>query len=337
MNVQNAIQAIRDQKFQPIYLVLGTEEFLQKQVRQAFTDSLQLDVDDLNFAEFDMEEDSLDAILDEAESMPFFGDYRMIFVENPVILTAEKKSNAPEHNIDRFLTYLKEPVDTTILVFFAGYEKLDERKKITKQLKKNAEVIDVAPMDESQVRRFLQQTLDNDKMNMERNAFELFVRLTNANLTKAMRELKKLQLFAAQTKHITKKNVEDLVPKSLEDNVFELTNYVLQGKTTEALQLYEDLHIQGEETIKINAILISQIRIYLQTAILLKMGYQQGNITRSLNVHPYRVKLAIQQVRKMDIPTLTQLYDQLIENDYKIKTGQMNKEFLFQLFLLQAA
>lgn len=337
MNVQNALQTIHDQKFQSLYLVLGTEEYLQKQVRQAFTDSLQLDVDDLNFAEFDMEEDSLDTILDEAESMPFFGDYRMIFVENPFILTAEKKTNAPEHNIDRLISYLKNPVDTTILVFFADYEKLDERKKISKQLKKNAEVIDVAPMDESQVRRFLQQTLDNDEINMERNAFELFIRLTDANLTKVMKELKKLQLFAVQSKQITKKDVEELVPKSLEDNVFELTNYVLQGKTADALQLYGDLHVQGEETIKINAILISQIRIYLQTAILLNMGYQQGNITRSLNVHPYRVKLAIQQARKMEIQTLTHLYDELIENDYKIKTGQMDKEFLFQLFLLQAA
>lgn len=95
------------------------------------------------------------------------------------------------------------------------------------------------------------------------------------------------------------------------------------------------MHIQGEETIKINAILISQIRLYLQTAILLNLGYQQGNITKSLNVHPYRVKLAVQQVRKMDIQTLTRLYDELIENDYKIKSGQRDKEFLFQLFLLQ--
>ncbi|MDN6344236.1 MAG: DNA polymerase III subunit delta [Tetragenococcus koreensis] len=337
MNVQNALQAIHDQKFQSTYLVLGTEEYLQKQIRQAFIESLQLDVDDLNFAEFDMEEDTVDAILDEAESMPFFGDYRLIFVENPFILTAEKKANAPEHDVERLISYLKNPVDSTILVFFAEYVKLDERKKVSKQFKKYAEVIDVEPMNEAQVRRFLQQTLDNDQISMDRNAFELFIRLTDANLTKVMRELQKLQLFAAKTKHISQKDVEELVPKSLEDNVFDLTNYVLQGKTAEALQLYEDLHIQGEETIKINAILISQIRIYLQTAILLNMGYQQGNITRSLNVHPYRVKLAIQQVRKINIKTLTKLYDELIENDYKIKTGQMDKEFLFQLFLLKTA
>lgn len=49
------------------------------------------------------------------------------------------------------------------------------------------------------------------------------------------------------------------------------------------------------------------------------------------------MKLAIQQVRKIDSKILTRLYDELIENDYKIKTGQMDKEYLFQLFLLQAA
>lgn len=337
MNVQNALQIIYDQKFQAIYLVVGTEEYLQKQIHQAFLESLHLGVDDLNFAAFDLEENTVDEVLDEAESMPFFGDYRLIFVESPFILTAEKKTNAPEHDVERLVSYLKNPVDTTILVFFADYEKLDERKKVTKQLKKQAETIDVEPMSEAQLRRFLQQTLDNDGIDMDREAFELFIRLTDANLTKAMRELQKLQLFASKTKRIRKNDVENLVPKTLEDNVFDLTNYVLQGKTAEALQLYEDLHVQGEETIKINAILISQIRIYLQTAILLKMGYQQGNITRTLNVHPYRVKLAIQQVRKIDSKILTRLYDELIENDYKIKTGQMDKEYLFQLFLLQAA
>jgi DNA polymerase-3 subunit delta len=144
-------------------------------------------------------------------------------------------------------------------------------------------------------------------------------------LSKAMQELEKLRLYAGEQKRISKQAVEQLVPKSLEDNVFDLTNYVLQGKTEAALRLYDDLYIQGEETIKINAILISQIRLLLQTAILMKIGYQQGNIAETLKVHPYRVK------------DLAHLYDELIENDYLIKSGRMEKEFLFQLFVLKTA
>lgn len=289
----------------------------------------------MNFAQFDLEQDSLAMVLDEAQSIPFFDDYRLIFVENPFFLTAEKKNNAPEHNIDELLDYLKNPLETSILVFFAKYEKLDERKKVTKQMKKQATLIEVQPMKEADVRRYLQQTLDNEGLVMQREAFELFIRLTDVSLSKVMQELEKLRLYAGPEKRISQQAVEELIPKSLEHNVFDLTNYVLQGKTESALRLYEDLHIQGEETIKINAILISQIRLLLQTSILLKIGYQQGNIAETLKVHPYRVKLAIQQTRKLDQKLLAHLYDELIENDYLIKSGRMDKEFLFQLFILK--
>lgn len=36
MELQKALQEIRTKSLQPIYLVTGTEKFLQEQVRQAF-------------------------------------------------------------------------------------------------------------------------------------------------------------------------------------------------------------------------------------------------------------------------------------------------------------
>ena len=337
MSIQKNLQAIRAQQFQSIYLVLGTEDFLIQQVKEAFLTSLNVDQDDLNFAHFDLEQDSVDALLDEAQATPFFGDYRLIFAEHPFFLTAEKKNNAPEHDLERWLEYLKQPSDTSILVVFANYEKLDERKKVTKQIKKAAQIIEVQPMKEAEVRRYLQQTLDAEGLSMPREAFDLFVRLTDVQLSKSMQELEKLRLFAGSEKQISKQAVEELIPKSLEHNIFDLTTYVLQGKSEAALRLYEDLQIQGEETIKINAILISQIRLLLQVKILMKIGYQQGNIVETLKIHPYRVKLAMQQVKKFDQESLANLYDELIENDYLIKTGKMNKEFLFELFVLKTA
>ncbi len=114
-----------------------------------------------------------------------------------------------------------------------------------------------------------------------------------------------------------------------------MTQYILKGKTEQALRLYEDLVMQGEETIKINAILLSQLRLFLQTKFLVKIGYQQANIAETLKIHPYRVKLAMQEVRKFDEQLLVQLFDQLVEMDYQIKTGQIEKELSFQLFVLR--
>lgn len=335
MNAQEAIQSIRTKKLENIYLVIGTENFLREQVRQAFFERLMLTETDLNFQQFDLVENSLNDVLLEVESSPFFGDYRLVFLENPLFLGSEKIKSEQEDALDKFIEYIEQPLETTILVVWFNQEKMDERKKITKRLKKAATRIDVEPMKEAEVRRYLQQTFNNEGLEFSRDAFEQFLFLTDASLSKAMREFEKIRLFAAEEKKINITIVDSLVPKSLEQNVFDLTESILAGKVEAALRLYEELRVQGEETIKINAILISQIRLLLQVRLLENIGYQQGSIAETLKVHPYRIKLAMQQARKFKVPQLVKLLDELIENDYATKTGKVEKEFAFQLLILK--
>ncbi|MGK0550552.1 DNA polymerase III subunit delta [Enterococcus faecalis] len=338
MELQKALKEVREQKIAPVYLLLGTEAYLSQLFQTELMNSLlPADDDAFNFFAFDMEETPISTAVAEAETIPFFGDYRLVFVKHPYFLTAERKNNGIEHNTDELIHYLTHPAPSTVFVVIADVEKLDERKKVTKALKKAAVVIDVNPMGEQEVRRYLEQTVENAGYTIRAEAFDLLLQLTDLNLSTIMSELQKLFLFASETKTISLAAVKDLVPKSLEHNVFDLTSEVLAGHSEKALQLYEDLLLQGEETIKLNAILLNQIRLFLQTKILAKMGYQQANIADTLKVHPYRVKLALQQVRHFDLERLEAIYNELVENDYKIKTGQMDKELMFQLFILKLA
>lgn len=336
MSIQADLQKIRKEKLAPCYLVLGTEKFLQDQVRTEILKKIKIDgEDDLNFLSFDMENSSIDEVIAEAETLPFFGDQRLVFVENPYFLTGEKGTNGIDQNTDLLVNYLKEPLETTVLVIFAPYEKLDERKKVTKQLKKTAITIDVKQLDEKAVRQYLLNTLENSEIKMDRQAIDLFLRITDLDLSKMMRELQKILLYGQEQEVITVKEIEQLVPKTLEHNLFDMTQYILSGRTEQALRLFQDLVTQGEETIKINAILLSQIRLFLQTKFLVKIGYQQANIAETLKIHPYRVKLAMQEVRKFDEQTLRRLFDELVEMDYEIKSGKIEKELSFQLFVLR--
>ncbi|WP_066025943.1 DNA polymerase III subunit delta [Enterococcus mundtii] len=338
VSIQVELQKIRKEKLAPCYLVLGTEKFLQDQVRTEILKKIQISgEDDLNFLRFDMTQATIDDVIAEAETLPFFGDQRVVFVENPYFLTGEKNSNSIEQNTDLLVDYLKEPLESTVLVFFAPYEKLDERKKVTKQLKKTAVSINVQQLNEKEVRQYLLNTLENTPLTLDRKAIDLFLRLTDLDLSKMMAELDKLMLYGQNQSAISAKEIEQLVPKTLEHNIFDMTQYMLSGDTEHTLRLFEDLVTQGEEIIKINAILLSQLRLYLQTKFLVKIGYQQANIAETLKIHPYRVKLAMQEVRKFDEQTLIQLFDQLVEMDYQVKSGQIEKKLSFQLFVFQAA
>ncbi|MGX7418550.1 DNA polymerase III subunit delta [Carnobacterium gallinarum] len=336
MNYATEMAKINKGQLAPVYLFLGTESYLAESARHDLIKAvLSEDEMDLNFGAYDMEEVPVGVALDDAESVPFFGDKRLVIMDRPTFFTAEKNKQKFEHDLVWLENYLTNPPDFTVLAFFAPYEKLDERKKITKLVKKVATVIEVNTLSEKEVRHFLKDLIANEGYQITPEAFELLIQLTDAKLSTAMSELPKLFLFGSDTKQITKPAVNELVAKSLEQNIFALVEYVLKKRVAEALTLYQDLLLQKEDPIKINAILMTQFRLLVQVKFLEKKGYQQGDIAGMLKVHPYRVKLAIQQARKFSEQTLITAFDGLVEAEYRLKTGQGNKEMQFELFVLQ--
>lgn len=336
VSLQEELKKVNAGDLAPVYLVLGTEQFLAYRFKQALYSQVVVTEDDeLNAASFDMSDHPVGAAVDEANTIPFFGEKRLVSIEHPYFLTGEKKKTAIEHDVSDLVTYLEAPSESTVLVFYAPYEKLDERKKIVKLLKKVATIIDVTTMAEKDVRQYVQQSIKNEGYTMTPEAFELFIHLTDMDLSKIMSELTKLLLYSSDTKKITKPMIESLVPKTLEHNIFDMVNYVVNGQAEDALVLYRDLLLQGEETIKINAILIGQFRLLLQVKIMQGAGYQQSNMQDIIKIHPYRLKLAQQQARQFSEETLKEMFKGLVETDYGIKTGALDKELLFELFLLK--
>ena len=75
-----------------------------------------------------------------------------------------------------------------------------------------------------------------------------------------------------------------------------------------------------------NAILLGQFRLLLQVSYLKKAGYQEPEIQKTLAVHPYRVKLALNQCRRYGTPLLEAAFQQLVETEYALKTSVGIKE-----------
>ncbi len=336
MSLQDELVQIKNKRFKPVYTLLGTENFLietfKKEIKQSAVSEEEAT---FNIVSFDMTEVDLANVVNEAETIPFFGEYKIIFVENPYFLTGEKKKNELNHDLSLLIAYLENPLSTSILVFVASYEKLDERKKVVKLLKKESQLVNVGKMTDRDLIPYVTNYIVSEGYNIDKNAFEKLTYLTDMDLTRIINELEKLFLFKLETKIISKEDVETLIPKTLEHNIFDLNQFVLENKTDQSLSLYHDLLVNGEETIKVISILLGQVRLLLQVKILLDMNYQQSNITDTLKIHPYRVKLAVQQCKTLPFKRLGEIFNELIEIDYNIKTGAIEKELAFELFLLK--
>lgn len=337
-NIQKELQKIEKGSTKPVYLVLGQERYFIEEIREKlFKNTLDEESRDLNFISFDMEEDTINDAIYEASSLPFFGEKKLVFIENPYFLTGKRVKNAPNHQLEELENYLEAPVDFTVLVLFAPYEKLDRRKKLTKLIEKNAQIIDVSEVKTANASRYIQDITRAEGYHFTKEAFQLFIERTDSKLSAMVHELDKLFLFHKDSKKITKESVIQLIPRTFEQNVFELNHLVLTSQVDASIRLYQDLLIQKEEPIKIVALLISQFRRLLQVKILKRQGYQQGEIAKILKSHPYPVKLALQSVQKYEQNLLSEALNYLIDADFKMKTGQINHELQIELFIMKFA
>ncbi|MFO8070194.1 MAG: DNA polymerase III subunit delta [Alkalibacterium sp.] len=333
-SVLKQIDEINKGKLKAVYAIIGTERMLVEEVTNALTRTVKKkQKDDMNILHFDLTDTSIDDVVFEAESFPFFGDQKLIFVHSSHIFTGKKITSNIKHTTTLLESYLNNPSDFSILVFIAPYDKLDKRKKVTKALLNSSEVIDVTPAAEKETADYLRSYLKENDYKISKESFERLLQLTDRNLSKAKNELDKLMVYHVDDKMITIESVNKLVSKSLEQNIFELNEKVLKKNVKESIELYQDLLHQKEDPIKILALMIGQFRLLLQVKILRKKGYQQSDIASILKIHPYRVKLALQMEKSFKQDVLSQAHHHLITADYEIKSGKVNPEMQIELFI----
>lgn len=336
MEFEKQLDRIKNGQVNLVYLVQGKEPYLQELARKVFLETIVAPEDqDLNVGRFNMEEVSIQTAIQDAESVPFFGERRLVLVDNPSFFTGEKEKKSMDHQLGRLQAYLENPMDSSVMVFFAPYDKLDQRKKIVKQLKKVAVLLDASELTERDVKQYIQDSLRNHQYTIQEEALETLLVKTQYSLTNSMKELDKLMIASIDTKMIPLELVESLVAKTLEQNIFELGESILKKEGVKALQIYHDMLLQKEDPLKMNAILLGQFRLLLQVSYLKREGYQEPEIQKTLGVHPYRVKIALQQSRRFGLPLLEKAFMQLVDTEYALKTSVGIKEMQLEWFILQ--
>lgn len=313
----------------PLIVVQGQDNMLNLQVRQFIRQQFSKDGLEFNLSSYDLQEEgALGALLDEATTLPFFGDERVVFVENPLLLTTK----GTKIETTALLEYLQHPLDTTRLIFLAPYEKLDSRKKVVKTLLKQALLINTNAPEPKILLKVLEKDAQRLGANLTPNLLTYLVQRVAFSYGEAYQVLEQCSLYP---KPITEQVIQAMVPQKIEASVFDLITAIYHGRLEQALALYHHLLAEGTEPIMILSLMIGQARLLLQVALLRQRGLQQGEIAARLTVHPYRIKLAYQMGQRFKSQQLAQFIMALIELDYQIKTGQLDKETALELQLIR--
>ena len=322
-------------------LFTGTDQGQFEVMKSQVLKQIGYDSADLNFAYFDMKEVVYKDVELELVSLPFFADEKIVILDHFVDITTAKKRFLTDDELKSFEEYFDNPSSTTKLIIFAE-GKLDSKRRLVKLLKRDAKVFDAVEAKEQELRQYFQKWSQKEGLQFANQSFENLLIKSGFQFSEIQKNLLFLQSYKKDSV-IEEEDIVNAIPKTLQDNIFDLTQFILTKKMDHARDLVRDLTLQGEDEIKLIAVMLGQFRTFTQVKILSESGQTESQIASSLgsflgrNPNPYQIKFALRDARGLSLSFLKQAISYLIETDYQIKTGLYEKSFLFEKALLQIA
>ncbi|SIS36783.1 DNA polymerase III subunit delta [Salimicrobium flavidum] len=318
-----------------IYVLYGEEQYLIQQEKEKIVRKVTTKEErEFNYSTFNLEDTPIEDVIADAETLPFLGDNKLIVAENPVFLLSKPPKTEIEHDVDRFLSYINDPAPYTTLVLIVPYEKVDERKKVMKELKKKGNVQSFASVKEWNMEEWVQKIAVEEGVELASGVKELIIQSVGTNLMMLRSELEKLKLYTGND-FISKETAEELLSTSLDTSGLKLVDAVIEKDLGKAIAIYKELLRMNEEPIALIALLASQFRMISQVKVLKRKGYTENHMKTYIKGHPYVLKLAGQRERKFTQEALDHIMLTLATTDTHMKTGTMDKELAFEMMLYE--
>ena len=312
----------------PHTLIWGADDFLNDYLVRSYAKEDRFK--DLEHVTVDCESDGLDELIASLTESSLFSEQKFIVVKNPFFLTAKvsKKLQKQIDDLQKIFENLADLEDVVVIV--ASYEKIDRRKKPTKTVLKQFNVVEpqIRPYEVASTTKAL---IKDEGYIITQPALQLLIERSDQVIDTILSNYQKLKMVATDNK-ITEKSVMQNVDLSLAQNIFAILESALDKNYREAVERLDNQLREGTNPIQLLAVFENQLELILVVKILAQRGRSEPQIVKELGVHPYRVKLALRNRLKID--KLENLLRDAIDLEFKYKNGTYREDNFLKLFIL---
>jgi DNA polymerase III subunit delta len=313
-----AIDALKKTNgLQPIYTLVGTEFALKRRFVNTISEQVRHQTgENPEWNRFYFDETGADGAVIACQSLSLFAARNFVILENCSMFLANVKLKFDTSELEK---YLENPNPDSVLVISVPGEKLDERKKSTKLLKKYPVVDCNTPKEDVALKMAAEFAADRGIL-IDKDALAELWRRTS-NLTSVETELEKLWTYTAGSR-IDFEAVSQLVPPRPEDNIFTWIDSVTKGKLDLVYQSLGDIQKAGYDGFALLAMMARQIRLMWYAKVLGAMGQTHQQIAGQVGAHPYAVKMAAVQAEHFSQKRLEELLVAIADGEYSVKSGR---------------
>ena len=334
MNWSEFFSNVQSGSIPNLMLFSGPEEYLKREAIAALRKKLLPEgLEALN--EMVLEGASVREIMDAAETMPMMCERRIVVVRDWAAMLPGK-SKDEESEVSKIEQWLQHPPESCVTVFTFRTDP-DNRKKATTLMRKTATVVTFEPLNDAQLKKWINQRLKPYGKQMSPDAITTLAFMAGRDLTRLSGEVDKLAAYVGDADTIGVLDVQAIVPPSLEYNVFELMNRLLSGNLGAAQTMLTSLIQNGQNPVGLLAMLSRQLRQLTHMRYALDAGKTVLHVQETLKLHPYAAKQLARQAKLRTAETYHQLFEQSVAYDFDIKSGRVRDSEALGAMMIEIA
>lgn len=322
--MQQLLADLRSGEFKQAYLLYGEEAYLRLQYKNKLKDALVTAGDTMNYHYFEGKGTDPNALIDLAETMPFFADRRVILVEN---------SGFFKKTAEQLAAYLEQPSPTVCFVFVET--EVDKRSKMFKSLTKNGRAVEFAAQNEATLKKWILVMLKKENKKITEAAMDYFLQKTGTDMENISRELEKLFSYTWGRDVITIQDIDAVCIRQVSNQIFDMVEAIGLRNQAKALKLYYDLLSLKEPPMRILFLIGRQFNMLIQVKQLKKKGYDDKKIGEKTGLHGFIVKKYVAQAARFSSAELRDALQSAVEADEAVKTGKMNDVMSVELLIIR--
>lgn len=313
----------------PVYVLVGTDSFLQQQSMEAI-----LEGRDEAVQRIDIDGPSAEPaeVFDELRSFAMFGGSRIVVVRD-----ADEFITRNRESLEAFLQSFGAGADSgNVLVLRCG--SFPKTTRLYKLIQKIGRVIAAEPPSARELPRWIiHQGKTVHGIAVAPDAAALLADLIGVDLGSLDNELAKLAL-QAENGRVTPDMIAGGVAFRREQEMWSMTDHLAAGRPQEALRTWRQL-LATDNSAEFRA--VTWLAIWLEKSIgalrLAKQGRNAFAIARELRIWPAdNAEGLIRTARSLGESRLRRLTDRLAEIDYRTKTGLGDATRAVEDFILRA-
>ncbi len=331
MTYEKIFEQLHQNKFAPVYFLMGEESFFIDQITDYILENALPEKErDFNQSILYGKDTNVESIISIARRFPMMSEKQVLVVREAQTI----------RNIENLVSYVKNPLNSTILVINYKHKSIDKRKIFAKELAKSGILFESKKIYENQIPRWITAYLAKLNCKIENKATFLLAEFLGNDLYKISNAIEKLRINMNSNAMIKAEDIEQNIGISKDFNNFELNNALGKKEFLKANKIIK-YFASNEKQYPISRT-ISMLFSYFSKVLtyhFLTDKTNQATVASKLGVNFYFVK-DYQLASKYYSPRkLVQIIALLREYDLKSKgtgnvkttSGDLLKELIFKI------